>query len=131
MRIIKASDSIMKYKIKQLDSNTTFYPRVEEIDTSKDFSPSKFPPSARLHFPKNLITYKNSSNINQVIRPVLNSFFFFCDKISQVQKSIFLINITLKSIYICIRLPKGDNKKIHFYLGFNTFINLVKPTFSS
>ena len=65
----------MKYKIKQLDSNTTFYPTVEEIDTSKDFSPSKFPPSARLHFPKNLITYKNSSNINQVIRPVLNFFF--------------------------------------------------------
>ena len=129
MRIIRASDSIMKYKIKQLDSNTTFYPTVEEIDTSKDFSPSKFPPSARLHFPKNLITYKNSSNINQVIRPVLN--FFFYDKISQVQKNIFLINITLKSIYICIHLPKGDNKKIHFYLGFNTFINLVKPTFSS
>ena len=32
-------------------------------------------------------------------------------------------------MYICIYLPKGDNKKNHFYLGFNTFINLVKPTF--
>ena len=36
-----------------------------------------------------------SSNINEVIRPV---FVFFCDKISQVEKSIFLINIDLKSI---------------------------------
>ena len=81
----------MKYKIKQLDSNTTFYPRVEEIDTSKDFSPSKFPPSARLHFPKNLITYKNSSNINQVIRPVLNSFFFFfAIRFHKYKKAFFL-----------------------------------------
>ena len=31
-----------------------------------------------------------SSNINEVIRPVLNFLFFFYDKISQVQKSIFL-----------------------------------------
>ena len=39
------------------------------------------------------------SNINEVIRPVLNFLFiFFNDKISQVQKSIFLINIVLKSI---------------------------------
>ena len=30
-----------------------------------------------------------------------------------------------------IHLPKGENKKIDFYLGFNTFINLVKQTFSS
>ena len=38
-------------------------------------------------------------NINEVIRPVLNFLFiFFNDKISQVQKSIFLINIVLKSI---------------------------------
>ena len=29
---------------------------------------------------------------------------------------------------MCISLPKGDNKKI---LGFNAFINLVKPTFLS
>ena len=44
----------------------------------------------------------NSSNINEVIRSVLNNFFFY-DKISQVQKSIktqfqFFINVTLKSI---------------------------------
>ena len=43
-----------------------------------------------------------SSNINKVIRSVLN-FFFFYDKISQVQKSIktqfkFFINVALKSI---------------------------------
>ena len=38
-------------------------------------------------------------NINEVIRPVLNFLFiFFNDKISQVQKSIFLIDIVLKSI---------------------------------
>ena len=30
----------------------------------------------------------SSSNINEVIRPVLNFFFFFYDKISQAQKSI-------------------------------------------
>ena len=29
---------------------------------------------------------ENSNNINEVIRPVLNFFFFFYDKISQVQK---------------------------------------------
>ena len=39
-----------------------------------------------------------SSIIIEVIRPVLNFFFFFYDKISQVQKSIFFINIALKSI---------------------------------
>ena len=43
-----------------------------------------------------------SSNINEVIRSVLNIFFFY-DKISQVQKSIktqfeFFINVTLKPI---------------------------------
>ena len=33
-----------------------------------------------------------SNNINEVIRPVLNFlFFFFYDKISQVQKNIFLL----------------------------------------
>ena len=31
--------------------------------------------------------YKFSSNINEVIRAVLNFFFFFHDKISQAQKS--------------------------------------------
>ena len=44
-----------------------------------------------------------SSNINEVIRPVLNILFFLYDKISQVQKSIkmqfrFFINVALKSI---------------------------------
>ena len=77
-----------------------------------------------------------SSNINEVIRPVLNFFFFFYEKISQVQISIktqvqCFINVAFKSIYIRIHLPKGDNKKIYFYLSFNTSINLVKPTFSS
>ena len=42
-----------------------------------------------------------SSNINEVIRPVLNFLFFFYDKISQVQKSIktqvqFFIKCRLK-----------------------------------
>ena len=32
--------------------------------------------------------YKFSSNIDEVIRSVLNFFFFFYDKISQAQKSI-------------------------------------------
>ena len=32
-----------------------------------------------------------SSNINEVIRSVLNFFFFFYDKILQVQKSIFFL----------------------------------------
>ena len=32
---------------------------------------------------------------------------------------------------ICIHLPKDNNRKTHFYLSFNTFINLVKPTFPS
>ena len=32
--------------------------------------------------------YQNSSNINEVIIPVLNFIFFFYDKISQVQKGI-------------------------------------------
>ena len=41
-----------------------------------------------------------SSNIFEVIRSVLNFLFifFFYDKISQVQKSIFFINLALKSI---------------------------------
>ena len=80
-----------------------------------------------------------SSTINEVIRPVLNFSFFFNDKISQVQKkhksviSVFyqFWFSRFSVIYICIYLPKGDNKKIHFYLGFNTFIYLVKSSFPS
>ena len=34
-------------------------------------------------------------------------------------------------MYSPTHVSKGDNKKTHFYLGFNTFISLVKPTFSS
>ena len=74
---------------------------------------------------------KQSSIMIEVIMTALNFFFFFFyNNISQVQKSIF-INIALKSVSvrnICIHLFKGDNKK---NLGFNTFINLIKPTFLS
>ena len=35
--IIKALVDIIKHEIKQLDNNTTFYPTVEEIETSNDF----------------------------------------------------------------------------------------------
>ena len=46
---------------------------------------------------------KESSNINEVIRSVLIIFFFFYNKISQVQKNIktqfeFFINVALKPI---------------------------------
>ena len=41
---------------------------------------------------------ENSSSINEVIRSVLNFLFLFYDKISQAQKSIFVINVALKSI---------------------------------
>ena len=44
MRIIKVSADIIKNEIKQLANNTTFYPTVEEIETSNDFSLSKFVP---------------------------------------------------------------------------------------
>ena len=54
----------------------------------------------------------NSSNINEVIRPVLNFLFFFYDKISQVQKSIktqvqFFIKCRLEVdlvLYACMYL---------------------------
>ena len=42
IRIIKASANIIKNEIKQSKNNTTFHPTVEEIETSKDFSLSKF-----------------------------------------------------------------------------------------
>ena len=35
--IIKALVDIIKHEIKQLDNNTTFYPTVEEIETSNNF----------------------------------------------------------------------------------------------
>ena len=45
---------------------------------------------------KRLWQDKFSSNINEVIRPVLNFLFFFYDKISQVQKSTKRIQGTKK-----------------------------------
>ena len=42
--------------------------------------------------------YYTSSNINEVIRPVLNFLFFFYDKISQVQKSTKKHQKALKNI---------------------------------
>ena len=58
--------------------------------------------------------------------------FFFYNKISQVQKNIFLNQHRLKFdlvlyTYVFIYL-KATIKKIHFYLS---VINLVKPTFTS
>ena len=44
MRIIKVSADIIKNEIKQLANNTTFYPTVEEIETSNYFSLSKIVP---------------------------------------------------------------------------------------
>ena len=87
---------------------------------------------------------KQSSIMIEVIMTALNFFFFFFFfYFSQLDilffftitfhkyKKAFFINIALKSVSvrnICIHLFKGDNKK---NLGFNTFINLIKPTFLS
>ena len=74
---------------------------------------------------------KQSSIMIEVIMTALNFFFFFFTIKLQNNKKEFFINIALKSVSvrnICIHLFKGDNKK---NLGFNTFINLIKPTFLS
>ena len=74
---------------------------------------------------------KQSSIMIEVIMTALNFFFFFFTITFHKNKKAFFINIALKSVSvrnICIHLFKGDNKK---NLGFNTFINLIKPTFLS
>ena len=74
---------------------------------------------------------KQSSIMIEVIMTALNFFFFFFTIKFHKYKKAFFINIALKSVSvrnICIHLFKGDNKK---NLGFNTFINLIKPTFLS
>ena len=74
---------------------------------------------------------KQSSIMIEVIMTALNFFFFFFTITFHKYKKAFFINIALKSVSvrnICIHLFKGDNKK---NLGFNTFINLIKPTFLS
>ena len=74
---------------------------------------------------------KQSSIMIEVIMTALNFFFFFFTITFHMYKKAFFINIALKSVSvrnICIHLFKGDNKK---NLGFNTFINLIKPTFLS
>ena len=74
---------------------------------------------------------KQSSIMIEVIMTALNFFFFFFTIKFNKYKKAFFINIALKSVSvrnICIHLFKGDNKK---NLGFNTFINLIKPTFLS
>ena len=74
---------------------------------------------------------KQSSIMIEVIMTALTFFFFFFTITFHKYKKAFFINIALKSVSvrnICIHLFKGDNKK---NLGFNTFINLIKPTFLS
>jgi len=62
LRIIKTAADIIKNDIKQMNSNLTFYPTVEDIENSNNFSPQTL-----LYFLQNLISCKNSSLITSSI----------------------------------------------------------------
>ena len=64
--------------------------------------------------------YKFSSNINEVIRPVLKFLsFFFYKKISQVQKSTKLLTAN-KNKKMCIKTSKGKKLLIRLF-AFSVF----------
>ena len=72
-RVIKAAAEIIKNDIKQMSSDMTVSPTVEEIENSVKLSFSKFAPATLSHFIKNLIWCKNSDGYIKELRLQLPS----------------------------------------------------------